>query len=184
MRPGILLFRQVLVLFVVLLSGCGFHPSYECGANSQDQLEGVISVTSYDQYGIMTRLLRRELNLSDFDVVPPGEDVLNLYVVSELLSSRTLSVYRSAHTAEKELSLRINYQVTTPNNINRDLTAIVSRSYLNSPFASMEEITQRLVLLSEMREQIAHHIVQQVVKESCSVNTGNFANMDRRETPH
>ncbi len=101
-----------LVLFLsTLLTACGFHLRGEYNV-PEDIKE--ISVTSFDPYGKITRLVKEQLRLSKIEIVKPQPDVPNLHITGESISDRTLSLYQNTRAAEKELTYIVTYRVTVP----------------------------------------------------------------------
>jgi LPS-assembly lipoprotein len=167
--------------FVLLLSGmlsaCGFHfrSSYLV-----PEAINQISVTSYDRYSSLTRAVESQLRLNGIEMVAPAENVPNIHLISEALSSRTISLYQNSQAAEKELTYSASYRVTLPDVGEQSFTTTANRTYLSNPQAALAKSVEEDQHRQEMIEQAAQQIMRQMARlnnqleqESSSVTADN-----------
>jgi LPS-assembly lipoprotein len=151
----------VVVLFVSLLSACGFQFRGEYLV-PEDIRE--ISVTSYDDFSIITRLVKEQLRLNNIDLVAPKAEIPNLHIANEQITERTLSLYQNTRTAEKELIYLVNYRVSVPDLGAKSFTATITRSYLDNPLTALAKAAEREMILNEMREFSAQQMMRQMAR--------------------
>jgi len=147
------------VLIASLLSACGFHLRGDYSV--PDELE-TMSLTSYDQYSIFTRMMKGQLRMSEIEVVPPAANVPNLHLVSEGVGERTLSLYQNTRAAEIELTFRASYRVTVPELGTKTFSTSVTRSYLDNPLTALAKSVERDMIEDEMRKVAASQIIRQM----------------------
>lgn len=151
--------------FVLLLSSmltaCGFHFR---GNYLLPETITRISVTSYDQYSSLTRTVESQLRLNGIQMVMPAEDIPNIHLVSEGLSSRTISLYQNGQAAEKELTYSASYRVTLPDAGERSFTTTANRTYLSNPQAALAKSVEEDQHKQEMMEQAAQQIMRQMAR--------------------
>nr|WP_153448126.1 MULTISPECIES: LPS assembly lipoprotein LptE [Vibrio] len=121
-----------------------------------------ISVTSFDDYGMITREVKKQLLMNGVKIVPPAKNVSNLHVLSDSDSDRTLSLYQNARAAEYELSYNTSYIVTVPGYNPKAYSVHVTRSYLDNPMAALAKSVEKDLILDEMRVQAAEQMLRQM----------------------
>lgn len=163
MQLNVSFIRQFIIISFMtsVLSACGFHLR---GDYSVPEQLNKLSVTSYDQYSTFTRLVKKQLTQSHVDIVTPAKDIPNLHLVSESISSRTLSVYQNTRTAEEELTLAVSYQITIPNIGVRHFSTSVTRSYLDNPLAALAKSMEESMIEDEMRKLAASQVIRQMAR--------------------
>ncbi len=144
-----------------LLAGCGFHFR---GEYFVPEDIATMSLTSFDQYSTLTRLVDNELQLNGINLVPPSATVPNLHLMSESVGERTLSLYQNSRAAEKELTYRARYRVTVPNQEPRVFSSQVTRSYLDNPLTVLAKSVERDQIEDEMRAQATYQIIRQLAR--------------------
>ncbi|OAJ93647.1 LPS-assembly lipoprotein LptE [Vibrio bivalvicida] len=147
------------VLLASLLSACGFHLRGDYSV--PEELE-TMSLTSYDQYSIFTRMMKGQLRMSEIEVVPPAENIPNLHLLSEGVGERTLSLYQNTRAAEIELTFRASYRVTVPELGTKTFSTSVTRSYLDNPLTALAKSVERDMIEDEMRKLAASQIIRQM----------------------
>lgn len=150
-----------IILLSSLLTACGFQLR---GEYSVPEDITAISVTSFDQYGKITRLVKEQLRLSQIELVTPNQDVPNIHITSERITDRTLSLYQNTRAAEKEVVYEVNYRVTVPNLGSKDFTATMTRSYLDNPLSALAKSAERKLIEDEMREFSAQQMMRQMAR--------------------
>ncbi|GAL32951.1 LPS-assembly lipoprotein RlpB precursor [Vibrio maritimus] len=154
--------RLFFVAFIsTLLTACGFHLRGEYTVPEDIQQ---ISVTSYDPYGMITRLVKEQLTLNKIEIVKPSSNVTNLHIVRESIGDRTLSLYQNTRAAEKELTYRVNYRVTVPQLGSKNFSAQITRSYLDNPLSALAKSEERSLIEDEMRSFSAQQMLRQMAR--------------------
>lgn len=146
-----------LALLTLSLTACGFHLR---GDYDVPEALDKLSVSSYDQYSQFTRIVKNRLRLNEIEIVEPAKDIPNLYLVSETISSRTLSIYQNTIAAEKELTLNATFRVTVPDVGTKTFTTTVSRSYLDNPLTALAKSMESAMLVDEMRQLASSQIIR------------------------
>jgi LPS-assembly lipoprotein len=118
--------------------------------------------------------------MNEVKIVPPAEGTPNLHLMSETISSRTLSVYQNTRAAEEELTLKVKYQVMVPDMGTRVFVTGVTRSYLDNPLTAMAKSVERTMIEDEMR----HLAVSQIIRQMARLKS-NIKEMEQKqpETP-
>jgi LPS-assembly lipoprotein len=150
-----------MILSTVLISGCGFHlrGDYNVPAHLT-----TLSVTSHDEYSNLTRFVKSQLKINDIDLVAPSSTIPNLKLISENVSTQTMSVYQNTRSAENLITLNVNYQVTIPNIGTTRLTTSVNRSYLLNSLTALAKSVEKELLIDEMRQIAALQIIRQLAR--------------------
>ncbi|MDR9830680.1 LPS assembly lipoprotein LptE [Vibrio sp. FNV 38] len=152
--------RAMLVVFLAsMISACGFQLR---GDYSVPEELRQMSLSSYDKYSVLTRLVETELSINNIDLVYPRADIPNLHITSENIDERTLSLYQNARAAEKELTYEASYRVTVPDIGSHNFTATVTRSYLDNPLTALAKSVEREMIEDEMRKLAATQIIRQM----------------------
>ncbi|AQM20006.1 MULTISPECIES: LPS-assembly lipoprotein LptE [Vibrio] len=152
---------SLIVIMSSLLSACGFHLR---GDYSVPEELNRVSVTSYDQYSTFTRMVKNQLRMSDIEIVSPSETVPNIYLISESVGERTLSLYQNTRAAEKELTFNAAYRVTLPEVGIKTFSTSVTRSYLDNPLTALAKSVERDMIEDEMRKLAATQILRQMAR--------------------
>ncbi|MCL9782824.1 LPS assembly lipoprotein LptE [Vibrio sp. S4M6] len=172
-------FKFVTVLFsALLLSACGFHLR---GDYSVPAELSKMSVTSYDQYSVLTRDVKNQLRLSKVDLVAPAKDIPNLYIMSESTGTTTLSLYQNTQTAEQQLKITVSYQVTIPDLGSKVFTTTVTRTYLANSLAALAKSVEVDMLENEMRKTAAERILTQMSRLKANIRAGSMTLTDDGE---
>ncbi|WP_418641998.1 LPS assembly lipoprotein LptE [Vibrio chaetopteri] len=150
-----------ILLLSSLLTACGFQLR---GEYSVPEDITAISVTSYDKYSKITRLVKEQLRLSQIELVTPNKDVPNIHIIGETITDRTLSLYQNTRAAEKEVVYEVNYRVTVPDLGAKDFTATMTRSYLDNPLSALAKSAERKLIEDEMREFSAQKMMRQMAR--------------------
>ncbi|CAM3578345.1 LPS-assembly lipoprotein LptE precursor [Vibrio aerogenes CECT 7868] len=152
---------HLIVCLSMLLTACGFHLR---GDYDIPESLNRLSMTSYDQYSQLTRMIKNQLHMNEVRIVPPAENTPNLHLMSEAISSRTLSVYQNTRAAEEELTLKVTYQVTIPEIGARQFVTSVTRSYLDNPLTALAKSVERTMIEEEMRQLATSQIIRQMAR--------------------
>ncbi len=159
---GTFRFRIVVIsLLAMLLSACGFHLRSDYSVPEQ---LNTLSLSSYDQYSTLTRMMQSQLRMNEVTLVEPSSSVPNLKLLSETESSRTLSIYQNTRAAELSITLTVAYQVTIPDIGTKRLTTSVTRSYLDNPLTALAKSVEKAMILDEMRRLCVSQIIRQLAR--------------------
>lgn len=165
---GTFRFRIVVVsLLSILLSACGFHLRSDYSV--PDQLN-TLSLSSYDQYSTLTRMMEAQLRLNEVHLVEPSASVPDLKLLSETESSRTLSIYQNTRAAELSITLTVAYQVTIPDIGTKRLSTSVTRSYLDNPLTALAKSVEKGMIVDEMRRITVSQIIRQLARLKTDFN--------------
>ncbi|GLT16779.1 hypothetical protein GCM10007938_05550 [Vibrio zhanjiangensis] len=160
-----------IVVTASLLSACGFHLRGDYSV--PDEL-GSLSLTSYDQYSTLTRMMRSQLRINEVNIVPPSENVPNLHILGESLGERNLSLYQNTTAAEKELTFTASYRVTIPDIGDKTFSTSVSRSYLENPLTALAKSVERDMIEDEMRQFTTGQIIRQMARLRSDIKAGHI----------
>ncbi|KDM91206.1 LPS assembly lipoprotein LptE [Photobacterium galatheae] len=161
-------FRLVIIAVLALTTtACGFHLR---GNYMLPDDIARLSLTSFDQYGPLTRMVKSQFKLHGIEAVPPSAQIPNLHLLSESQGERTLSLYQNSRAAEYELTYTVNYQVVVPEKGAKRFTTKVNRSFLDNPLTALAKSVERDMLLDEMRQQAARQIMRQLARLTADLN--------------
>ena len=150
----------------LLITSCGFQLR---GEYSIPESLHTLSLSSYDSYSRLTRLVTQQLTINHIAVTSPAADLPNLHLASESISERTLSLYKNTRTAEIELTYRVSYHVAVPNTEILNLNTSVTRNYLDNPLTALAKSIERDMIEDEMRQQAAIQIIRQMARVNANV---------------
>ena len=100
--------RFVLLLCFVVLAGCGFHPRARMAL--ADEL-GPVKVVTSDPYSPLAYGLATALERAGAEPAVEGQDAATLYVRSERMQTRPLSVDRQAQVREYESRYLVKFEL-------------------------------------------------------------------------
>ena len=153
-----------LMLLGLTLSGCGFKlkGSYQL----PEQLHHLV-LTSPDEYGQLTQLLKSRLKRYQVEIASPGNTKLPvLSLGKDKLERGTLSLFSTGQVAEYELIYSVNYQLGQPGDEPQSFKVEIRRDYLDDPQTAQAKSREMALLLKEMRIQAADQIVRQLSRQT------------------
>nr|WP_086941193.1 LPS assembly lipoprotein LptE [Thaumasiovibrio occultus] len=150
-----------LALLASLLSGCGF--SLRSDFLLPDEASH-ISVSAFDKYSAIGRILTNQFPLYGVEKVSPSADVPHLHITNESIDERTLSLYQNSRRAEYELTYVVNYTITVADKPTLNLSTTVNRNFLDNPQTALAKQVERDMVENEMREQAASQIMRQLAR--------------------
>ncbi|MEI8594950.1 LPS-assembly lipoprotein LptE [Photobacterium sp. Hal280] len=169
-------FRLVFVVVLALATAsCGFHLR---GNYMLPDDIARLSLTSFDKYGPLTRMVKSQFKLHGIEAVPPSSQVPNLHLLSESLGERTLSLYQNSRAAEYELTYTVSYQVVVPDKGAKRFTTKVNRSFLDNPLTALAKSVERDMLQDEMRQQASRQIMRQLARLTADLNHSDADDAD------
>lgn len=158
-------------LFVAVLAlataSCGFHLR---GNYMLPDDIAKLSLTSFDQYSKLTRLVESQFKLHGIEAVPPAATVPNLHLMGESTSDRTLSLYQNSRKAEYELTYIVRYRIVVPDKGTETYTTKVTRNFLDNPLTALAKSVERDELEDVMRKQAAQQIMRQLARLTAIFN--------------
>ncbi|KEY91723.1 LPS-assembly lipoprotein [Candidatus Photodesmus blepharus] len=157
------IFRKLRPIYLFLtasfLSACSFHLREDFSTLKE---LNKISLTSYDQYSTLTRMVKNALRIRKIQIVPAESYVPSLSLIDERINRRTLSLYQNTRHAEIELTLTVTYKIKILNLESKIFSTNVTRSYLDNPFAALTKSIERNMIENEMRKLAATQIIGQI----------------------
>ncbi|PSV40503.1 LPS assembly lipoprotein LptE [Photobacterium sp. GB-210] len=151
----------IITLLALTTASCGFHLR---GNYMLPDGIAKLSLTSFDPYGQLTRMVRYQFKLHGISEVAPAKNVPNLNINSESQGERTLSIYQNNGKAEYDLTLTVNYSVTIPNQGQQTYTTKVTRTFLDNPLTALAKSVEQDELVNVMREQAAQQIMRKLAR--------------------
>ncbi|MCP4956584.1 LPS-assembly lipoprotein LptE [Photobacterium aquimaris] len=151
----------IITLLALTTASCGFHLR-----GNYMLPEGIakLSLTSFDPYGKLTRMVKYQFKLHGIEEVKPAATVPNLNITSESTGDSTLSLYQNNGKAEYDLTLTVNYTVTIPNQGIEQFSTKVTRTFLDNPLSALAKSVERDELIDVMREQAAQQIMRKLAR--------------------
>lgn len=149
----------MIAALAMMTTACGFH--FRGNYLLPDEVD-TLSVTSFDDYAMITREVKKQLARNGVNVVSPGVNVPNLHIINDSDGDRTLSLYQNARAAEYELFYNTSYKVTVPGYNTKKYSIHITRSYLDNPMAALAKSVERDVILEEMKVQASQQMLRQM----------------------
>ncbi|GHE80056.1 LPS-assembly lipoprotein LptE [Thalassotalea profundi] len=146
------------LLYCILMSGCGFslRGDYFIAAQLQH-----INVTSVDKYGELTRIVKQHLLLNKVEITKSYDKTLpELNILKDTLNRRTLSVFPNGQVAEYELIYTVRYQLRFANEDFESFKIELNRDYQDDPDLALAKSRELALMLSEMRQEAANKIIR------------------------
>ncbi|WP_158769352.1 LPS assembly lipoprotein LptE [Paraglaciecola sp. L1A13] len=146
-----------------ILSGCGFslRGNYEL-PESITQLR----LASSEAHSALERALRKELKPYSIEIIEHSAqeqpNALNVYLLSDTLDRRLLSLFATGQVAEYELIYTVRYELQFPQSDAQLVEFDIKREYQDDPDAVLAKSRELELVLSEMRKQAANRIVHQI----------------------
>ena len=154
-------YRHTLILLLIttslLLSGCGFHLKHNNGL--VEKFPEIYLQTSQPM-GELARLVRLRLRGANIKILTqqtPKSAVLALQ--SEQRSSRTISLYANALSAENEIGYVLNYSLRIPNYTAKNFTVNIYRDFLDDSSEALAKSRETELITKELRVIAADHII-------------------------
>ncbi|WP_223825590.1 LPS-assembly lipoprotein LptE [Candidatus Enterovibrio altilux] len=160
-------FRTFLVVMAtVATASCGFY--FRSSYNLPDEIQK-LSITSFDQYGALTREMKTQLRLHNINIVAPAELVSNLRLSGESYSENVLSLYQNSRVAEKQFVYTVRYIVTVPKKGDYSFLTSLNRTYLGNPWTALAKSVEKDMLMQEMRVEATKKIMRQLARMNTQI---------------
>ena len=145
------------LVFSILLTGCGFHLKHNDGLVEKFP---EIYVQTKQPTGELTRLVKLRLRGAGIKLLDePNENAAILTLNPEKRSSRTISLYATALTAEVEIGFIMNYSLQMPNYTAKDFTVNIYRDFLSDSSEALAKSRETELITKELRAIAADHVI-------------------------
>ncbi|MDU0355459.1 LPS assembly lipoprotein LptE [Paraglaciecola aquimarina] len=156
-----------LLVTSLLVTSCGFKLRGDYSLPSGIEELHVLSAT---KNAPLQRTLTSQLKGFDIQIVTditnkhiPTEQIdAQIFIQSENLERRLLSLFSTGQVAEYELVYTINYYIQFPNEEAIPIEFDVTREYQDDPDAVLAKSRELDLVYSEMRQQAADRIIRQL----------------------
>lgn len=146
----------VLLLPLLLLTGCGFHLKHKDGL--VEKYPQILLQSSPNTE--LTRLIKLRIRGAGIEIVKtPSDQVAILKVENERRTSRTISLYVNAQNAEQELGYNLRYSIQSPGYEAQNFSVNLYRDFLDNPSQALAKSREAELLTSELRGIAADHII-------------------------
>jgi LPS-assembly lipoprotein len=162
------IFLNVCILTIVLtIVGCGFKLRGDYGLPTGIQQ---LQLLAAQKNTPLHRILGKQLQGINIDVwdntasasqIAQQVDVI-VYLSSDQLERRLLSLFSSGQVAEYELVYTIKYQIQFPSQDALDIEFDVTREYQDDPDAVLAKSRELNLIQNEMRQEAANRIIRQI----------------------
>ncbi len=148
-----------LMLSITLLTACGFH--FQNGELIPQELH-TLKFESSDPYSDMSMAMRKQLLANNISLVEQ-KDVPVLRITKVSTDDEVASVFKQGREAEKMLMLQVDATVQLPNQEAYPISAKVSRTFFDNSRAALAKSSEREMIWSDMREQVARKLISKMV---------------------
>lgn len=153
--PSSIVRTLVLAVFLLYLSGCGWHLK---GWDKQNiSLEQIHLITT-DRYSDITMVIQRELER--YGIQQNNNASFTVTIKPEQLNRRTVSVNRAAIAAEYALSLTLPYSLSLANATTQAGQLKTQRIYDFTAEDVVSKAEEEKRLLQDMREELAQNLLR------------------------
>nr|WP_299073108.1 LPS assembly lipoprotein LptE [uncultured Paraglaciecola sp.] len=158
-----------LSIFVIILmiAGCGFKLRGDYGLPAEIQ---TMQLSAAQQNTPLHRILGKQLqglNIEVLDNAARSRQIDKhldavIYLRSDKLERRLLSLFSTGQTAEYELVYTIMYQLQFPDQDPLEIEFDVTREYQDDPNAVLAKTRELDLIQNEMRKEAANRIIRQI----------------------
>lgn len=152
----------ILLTLLMLVTACGWQLR---GTVALSSLTDTLHITGQDAYGPLLTELRNRLQADDLTLTDsPSEARYTLDIVQEQTEKRVAALGSDALASAYELTLSAHFNVLDSRGmpIATRLTSRITRSYNASAASAGSSSQEELLLLREMREELAQQILRQL----------------------
>jgi LPS-assembly lipoprotein len=151
--------RQLAVILLLLLAGCGFKPSNVVQLNGQT---GPFSVSSDNIYSSLADNIERAFNASGARVAQNGEPTYRVVIVSENTDTRALSINEFAQVREFVIRYTVVYSLSDPAGkvLIDNQTVVLRRVYTYDSQLSVGSPAEEALLIREMQDEMIRAILR------------------------
>ncbi|PKG99062.1 LPS assembly lipoprotein LptE [Paraglaciecola sp. MB-3u-78] len=162
------IFLNVCILTIVLtIVGCGFKLRGDYGLPTGIQQLQLLAAQKNTQ---LHRILGKQLQGFNIEVsdntlsasqIAEQVDAI-VYLTSDQLERRLLSLFSTGQVAEYELVYTIKYQIQFPAQDPQEIEFDVTREYQDDPDAVLAKSRELDLIQNEMRQEAANRIIRQI----------------------
>lgn len=152
----------ILLTIVTLVTACGWQLR---GTVALSSLTDTLHITGENTYGPLLTELRNRLQADDITLTEtPSEARYTLNIVQERTEKRVAALGTDALASAYELTLTAQFAVLDQRGmpIANRLTSTITRSYNASAASAGSSSQEEVLLLNEMREELAQQILRQL----------------------
>jgi LPS-assembly lipoprotein len=159
---------NVCILTIVLtIVGCGFKLRGDYGLATGI---GQLQLLSVQQNTPLHRILGKQLQSFNIEVwdntasasqIDEQVDAI-VYLTSDQLERRLLSLFSTGQVAEYELVYTVKYQIQFPAQDTQEIEFDVTREYQDDPDAVLAKSRELDLIQNEMRQEAANRIIRQI----------------------
>ena len=161
-------FLNVCILTIVLtIVGCGFKLRGDYGLPTGiKQLQLLAAQKNTPLHRILGKQLQG-INIDVWDNTASADQIneqvdVIVYLSSDQLERRLLSLFSSGQVAEYELVYTIKYQIQFPAQDALEIEFDVTREYQDDPDAVLAKSRELDLIQNEMRQEAANRIIRQI----------------------
>jgi LPS-assembly lipoprotein len=162
------IFLNVCILTIVLtIVGCGFKLRGDYGLPTGiQQLQLLAAQKNTPLHRILGKQLQG-INIEVWDNTASASQIdeqvdVIVYLSSDQLERRLLSLFSSGQVAEYELVYTIKYQIQFPAQDALEIEFDVTREYQDDPDAVLAKSRELDLIQNEMRQEAANRIIRQI----------------------
>jgi LPS-assembly lipoprotein len=148
---------------MLLIVGCGFkiRGDYGLPANIQQ-----LQLLAVQKNAPLHRILGKQLQSFNIEVLDNTANTSQVdaivYLTSDQLERRLLSLFSTGQVAEYELVYTIKYQLQFPAQDAQEIEFDVTREYQDDPDAVLAKSRELDLIQNEMRREAANRIIRQI----------------------
>ncbi|WP_339721557.1 LPS assembly lipoprotein LptE [uncultured Paraglaciecola sp.] len=165
---------KICILTIVLtIVGCGFKLRGDYGLPvGIEQLQLLASQKNTPLYRILWKQLQG-FNIEVLDNTASSSQIAAkidaiVYLTSDKLERRLLSLFSTGQVAEYELVYTIRYQIQFPGQDAQEIEFDVTREYQDDPNAVLAKSRELDLIQNEMRQEAANRIIRQIASSHSS----------------
>jgi LPS-assembly lipoprotein len=152
---------------VLTIVGCGFTLRGDYGLPTSIQQ---LQLLAAQKNTPLHRILRKQLqgfNVEVWDNTVSASEIAEqvdaiVYLTSDQLERRLLSLFSTGQVAEYELVYTIRYQIQFPAQDAQEIEFDVTREYQDDPDAVLAKSRELDLIQNEMRQEAANRIIRQI----------------------
>jgi LPS-assembly lipoprotein len=157
------MYKLSLLTIMLLIVGCGFkiRGDYGLPANIQQ-----LQLLAVQKNAPLHRILGKQLQSFNIEVLDNTANTSQVdaivYLTSDQLERRLLSLFSTGQVAEYELVYTLKYQLQFPAPGAQEIEFDVTREYQDDPDAVLAKSRELDLIQNEMRREAANRIIRQI----------------------
>lgn len=162
-----------ILTIVLTIVGCGFKLRGDYGLPADI---GQLQLLAAQKNTPLYRILWKQLQGFDIEVLDNTASVSQvdkqidaiIYLTSDQLERRLLSLFSTGQVAEYELVYTVKYQIQFPAQDAQHIQFDVTREYQDDPNAVLAKSRELDLIQNEMRQEAANRIIRQIASSHSS----------------